>query len=251
MDLQEGILYGPLQSRRLGLSLGVNILPNSFKLCSLNCCYCQYGWTHEIYESGQQFADVLPSITEVETAVSGAIDGSIEFDYLTVCGNGEPTLHPEFAAIIELICNLRQRSKKDFGIAVISNSTTCFLPGTKSALDLVDLAVMKLDAGNEQMFKKLNGKTAATSLDSILNGLKKLNKYIVQTMFVEGAINNSSDSEVDSWLESLKSLNPQCVQVYSLARTAASDKIRQVKKSRLEEIARLGRLKTGFEFEVF
>lgn len=251
MELQKGILYGPLKSRRLGLSLGVNLLPESFKLCSLNCCYCQYGWTHQTFKDGLQFTELMPSPVEVERAVMGALNRSVKFDYLTLCGNGEPTLHPQFNAIVDSICKLRQRSKRDFRIAIISNSTTCFLTNIKYALSRVDLALMKLDVGNERMFKKLHGGLSSTPFDSILAGLKDLDKYILQAMFVEGAINNSSDAEVNSWLESLDNLNPQCVQIYSLARSAASEKIERVGKNRLEEIAELGRLRTGFDFDVF
>jgi len=251
MELQQGILYGPLQSRRLGLSLGINLLPESFKLCSLNCCYCQYGWTHQTFNDGRRFADILPSPTAVEQAVVSAFEQSIKFDYLTLCGNGEPTLHPQFNTVVERLCMLRQSHNRNFKIAVISNSTTCFLENIKETLSKVDMALMKLDVGNELMFRKLNGGSKSIAYESILTGLKNLDKYIIQSMFVDGAINNSSDEEIDSWLTSLENLQPQCVQVYSLARPAASRKINQVKKGRLEEIAELGRLRTGFEFEVF
>ena len=162
MELQTGILYGPLHSRRLGLSLGINLLPDAFKLCSLNCCYCQYGWTHQTHDAGDEFSNEMPSIREVEAALIEALEDSTEFDYMTLCGNGEPTLYPKFEEVVDLILYLRERSKKDFRIAVISNSTTCFLTGTKSALGKVDLAMMKLDAGNARMFKRITGSSNPT-----------------------------------------------------------------------------------------
>src|SRR3972149_4634428 len=125
IELQKGIIYGPVSSRRLGKSLGGNLLPVTFKICSLNCCYCQYGWTTRLVNDSSGNEQYMPTLKEVEVAVKEAFRKGEKFDYITLCGNGEPTLHPEFSAIVDMIRKVRDQEDRPVKIALLSNSTTC------------------------------------------------------------------------------------------------------------------------------
>ncbi len=250
--LQKGIIYGPVRSRRLGRSLGINLLPVSFKMCSLNCSYCQYGWTSKLTSSGRGYEEFFPSVPEVILSVKNAL-ASIgdKIDYLTFSGNGEPTLHPKFPRIVEMVRELKVFYRVKARLALLSNGTTCGDPRVREALAKIDLAIMKLDAGNERMFRKLNHGTPPITLRQIVDGLKALPDYAIQSMFVRGQVDNSSDEQVASWIEALRELHPSQVQIYTLDRGTASEKLLRVPRSRLNEIAQQAREATGFNVEVY
>ena len=172
--LQQGIIYGPLKSRRLGRSLGINLLPTAFKLCSLNCSYCQHGWTKELTNSAEKHRGYLPSILEIEQELYKALNRFRELDYITLSGNGEPTLHPDFPEIIDAIFEIKEKLMPNIGIAILSNSTTCWQPKIRQALTRIELPIMKLDVGNQASFKKMNHGPAPVTFDKILDGLKSL-----------------------------------------------------------------------------
>ncbi len=251
LQLQGGIIYGPVNSRRLGQSLGLNIMPTDFKLCSLNCAYCQYGWTRMQTNSGEDHKDVLPSLPEIISATRQAFNVYKNFDYFTFSGNGESTLHPDFPEIVQAVRQIRDQMAPSVKIAILSNSTTCGQPEIKNALSHIDLLIMKLDAGNERTFKKLNHGLPPVSLASIVEGLKPLKKIVIQSMFVKGKIDNSKDKEVDSWIDKLKELNPLYVQIYSVDRGTANNRLIKVESVRLQQIAELAQKKTGLQVEVF
>lgn len=251
LDLQKGIIYGPVLSRRLGRSLGVNLLPVTFKLCSLNCSYCQYSWTSELSNNGRDFRQYLPSVKEIEIAIKQAFTQKDDFDYLTFSGNGEPTLHPDFPEIVDLCQKIKSEYSPEVKLAILSNSTTCWKPRIRAALEKIDLAMMKLDAGNEYIFKKLNHGKPPITLERIVAGIKGLTKYVIQSMFVQGAVNNSSDFEVQSWLDRLKELNPLSVQIYSIDRGTASETLQKVELHRLNEIAALVKKTMRVKVEVY
>ena len=123
LPLQSGILYGPVNSRRLGKSLGVNLMPGSYKLCSFNCVYCHYGWTKEQAVDFSKYHKDLPAIDEVVKSVAQALKSPREFDFLTFSGNGEPTLYPHFAELVEEVASLRNKYRPKVKVALLSNST--------------------------------------------------------------------------------------------------------------------------------
>lgn len=251
LKLQRGIVYGPIESRRLGRSLGINLLPTSFKMCSLNCSYCQYGWTSRQTNSGKDYREQLPSIQEVVLALRKAFVIHEDFDYITFSGNGEPTLHPDFLEIVDTVQTIKAHFRPEAKLAILSNSTTCVDSVIREALKKIDLPIMKLDVGNEQAFKRMNHGIPPVTLESIVEGLKSLKKFVIQSMFVKGKIDNSSDWEVKSWIKRLRELRPSWVQIYSLDRGTASDHIQKVEKNRLNDIAKLAERMTGLRVEVF
>ena len=251
LPLQQNILYGPLKSRRLGRSLGVNLSPTAFKLCSLNCSYCQYGWTKELTNNAEKYRIYLPTAKEVTLALRRALQRHSDLDYITFSGNGEPILHPDFPEIVKELVNIRDKLMPKVKIAVLSNSTTCWQPKIKEALSKIDLPIMKFDVGNEVTFKKMNHGPAAVTFERILDGLKSLSDIAVQTMFVQGKVDNSTDEEVKSWVNKLKEINPLWVQIYSLDRGTASDQVERVELARLQEIANMAKEMTDLLIEVY
>jgi len=250
LDLQSDIIYGPLNSRRLGRSLGLNLLPTTSKLCSMNCCYCQYGWTAKLSASGEHVAE-LPTLNDVKRALEAALQSGKEFDYLTFSGNGEATLHPRFAEIVDLILDLRQACTASFKLAMLSNGTTAGDPALRAAFAKIDLPIIKLDAGNEAMFKKMNHGVPPVDLAGILEGIKTLEKVVIQSMFVRGSVDNSTEAEVESWISRLREVRPLWVQAYSLDRGTADKRLRQVSQAQLMEIAAKAAAATGIKVDVF
>lgn len=251
LKLQKGIVYGPIKSRRLGRSLGLNLLPNHFKMCSLNCSYCQYGWTSMQTTSGKGCENQLPSVQEVVLALRKAFLLHRNFAYITFSGNGEPTLHPDFPEIIDIVQGMRDQFRPEVKLAILSNSTTSGDPVIREALEKIDLPIMKLDVGNEQAFKRMNHGIPLITLESIVEGLRSLKKFVIQSMFIRGKIDNSSDWEVMSWIKRLQELKPLWVQIYSIDRGTASAQLEKVEISRLKEIARIAEKMTGLRIEVY
>ncbi len=251
LDLQGGIVYGPINSRRLGRSLGINLLSTSCKICSMNCCYCQYGWTDKLTNSGFTYASSFPTQQAVTRALKAALDSEPQFDFITFSGNGEPTLHPEFPAIVDAVIDMKAFFRCDARLALLSNSTTCSDPGILAALKKIDLPIMKLDAGNQRAYERINRGKAPITFDSIVSGLQRLESYYLQTLFVQGPVDNSSDVEVASWIETLLKLAPLAVQIYSLDRGSANSHLQAVARPRLEQIADLAASVTSLKIEVY
>jgi wyosine [tRNA(Phe)-imidazoG37] synthetase (radical SAM superfamily) len=251
LKLQKRIVYGPIESRRLGRSLGINLSPTTFKLCSLNCSYCQYGWTKSQTNDGKEYKNKLPNLQEVVLSLREAFSVHKDFEYITFSGNGEPTLHPDFPEIVDVVLAMRAHFWPHVKLAILSNSTTCGTPDIRKTLEKLDLPIMKLDVGNEQAFKRMNHGMPPVTLEGIVAGLKSLNKFVIQTMFVRGKIDNSSDWEVKSWIKRLEELKPLWVQIYTLDRGAASEQLERVELSRLNEIAQMAEAITGVQVEVY
>ncbi len=226
MSLQEGIVYGPVRSRRLGQSLGINILPRNVKLCTFNCSYCQYGWTRTGARSPRGIGDVWPSPASVAKAVGlrlrRALASGEPVHRLTLAGNGEPTLHPEFGEVVARLKALRDEVAPNLPIAILSNSTTLDRPAVVAALGRLDERYMKLDAGETAILRRVN--SATVSVEQIVEGLRRLHDVVIQAMFVRdrlGRIDNAGDVAVASWVGALTRVAPCRVQVYSIDRPPA------------------------------
>ena len=141
LPLQSGILYGPVNSRRLGKSLGINLMPGSYKLCSFNCVYCHYGWTRKQGVDFKKYSTDLPTIDQVAESVAHALKSSLEFKFLTFSGNGEPTLYPQFATLVEEVVSLRNKYRPKVKIALLSNSTGLARENVLHSLVKIDFAV--------------------------------------------------------------------------------------------------------------
>lgn len=256
IGLQTGFIYGPVRSRRLGVSLGINPLPVDAKLCSMNCVYCQYSWTDIIRSSLDTPEDrrLVPPVETVIAELREVLDRmdaeGLKPDYLTLAGNGEPTLHPEFGHLVDQLLQVRAERCPDARIGILSNSLHLHRADVREALAKLDDRFMKLDAGDPETFKRVDvpGKVR---LEDVIEGLKQLDDIVLQCLFIDGPINNTNPDALKALFARIAEIRPRSVQVYSLDRAPAYGKARRVPKERLEAIARDMRAATGAPVEVY
>jgi wyosine [tRNA(Phe)-imidazoG37] synthetase (radical SAM superfamily) len=230
------ILFGPVTSRRLGRSLGINLLPPDQKICQFNCPYCECGFT-DVVLSRQAIKNELktfPSKTEVIKQITEALityEGKI--DHLTFAGNGEPTIHPEFPEIIDGLLPLK-KTYPHLKIAVLTNATTLDQPKIKLALEKCDSVAYKLDAGDEKTYRLIDAPVQGDiSLDKIIKNISKVKKPVIQSMFIQGRVDNTTPESIEAWIKALKMINPIEVQIYSLDRNPADGRLIKVAKEKL------------------
>jgi len=254
--LFDHTIFGPINSRRLGISLGINLLPNDSKLCSFDCIYCECGWNPE---KGTVKA-ILPTRIVVKTMLREKLsemksEANLP-DVITFAGNGEPTMHPDFAAIIDDTLLLRDELCPGARIAVLSNSTMLHKPKVVEALKKVDDNILKLDSGLAETIRLLDQPVGKFDLQSVINNIKKFDgESIIQTMFIRGnfkntAIDNTCEKELKAWIEILKQIRPRLVMIYTIARDTPSNDIHNVPTFELETIADRVKTETGLEVQV-
>ena len=239
--LFDSIVFGPVRSRRLGVSLGINLLPVNSKICSFDCIYCECGWTDK-KEKGR-----LPSREEVKHYLEEKLkmmkEKGSELDVITYAGNGEPTLHPEFANIIDDSIEIRDKYFPWARIAVLSNSTMLNKPSVIAALKKIDQNILKLDSAFDSTIKLLNQPRVKFSADELVNNLKSFKgNLIIQTLFLRGiyeghVVDNTTSEEVDSWVELIRAIKPKEVMVYTIARDTPAKGLEKVPLKDLKEIA--------------
>jgi len=239
MPLQQHVVYGPIHSRRLGRSLGVNLLPAAAKICNMNCAYCQYGLTRGSVRRHQtpEWPTVEAVAAAVERRLARAAADNEVIDRITVAGHGEPTLHPEFDLVVEQLRAARDRIAPGISLAILSNSTTAGRADIRRALARFDERHMKLDAGDAFTYSLVNGPGAPVS--EIVNALSHLGDVTIQSMFVRdrsGQIDNTTDGAVDQWLRALEQIRPRSVHLYTLDRPPARASLCAVPLRRLREI---------------
>lgn len=255
MPLHESIIYGPVKSRRLGRSLGVNLTPAHVKLCSFNCSYCQYGWSEMARTSTQTALANWPNATVVAKAVSGALRACAaqgdRIDRITLAGHGEPTMHPDFKQVVAALRKTRDSLAPKVPLAILSNSSTLDRLDVRQALADLDERYMKLDAGDAATLRRINGTPVA--FDQILDGLCRMKDIVIQGMFIKdrsGRLDNTSDLAVINWVVALQKIKPRAVYVYTLDRAPAFPYLQAVPAARLREIVQRVRI-AGLTCEVF
>ena len=232
IPLQQGIIYGPVNSRRLGRSLGINLLPTNIKVCTFNCAYCQYGWTRQSLPEPD-----LPELSEVMTALEKSLRNLPDAPaYLTFSGSGEAALHPDFAAIVDQVIFLRNCCLPDARTAILSNSSTVSSPGIRDVLSKLDVRIMKLDCGLENCFRTYNRARKEIELKMIVSGLKELQNVTIQTLFAGGPGGNFTAENLEGWINTMQEIKPVFVQIYTLDRGYPSRKISPLKPDDLMRI---------------
>lgn len=251
LSLQSGILYGPITSRRLGASLGINLMPTTYKLCSFNCVYCHYGFTDRLsLDMGKHIYD-LPHLGDVLREVERALRSSMTFDYITFSGNGEPTLHRDFPEIAAGIHELRNRLRPDVRIALLSNSTGLLLRDLRRTLRYIDVPYFKVDAGTAALFQRINRPAAGVTFDEFITRLTRLRNIYVQTVLMAGDPSNVDPAALDAYFHVIAQIRPHEVQIYSLDRPVPDTHIRRVPPEELTRIAEQGQKETGTVFRPF
>jgi wyosine [tRNA(Phe)-imidazoG37] synthetase (radical SAM superfamily) len=250
IPLHPDITYGPVRSRRLRHSLGLNVSPPSYKLCSFDCIYCQLGWSgvHTLDTTGQ--LDDFPSTDDFAEALEKALRQAEEIDNITFSGNGEPTLHPQFEQLVDIALRLKGQYFPKAKLGVLSNSTTVNIESARRALARLDFRIMKLDAGDIGAFRRINRPCPAIDYHTVVEGLKSLPGITLQTMFVEGNGQNTGEKDIKDWMERLREIKPEKVQVYSLHRPPADESLKEVTPEKLREIATLAQEAAGVPVEV-
>ncbi|MCF2709755.1 radical SAM protein [Bacteroides pyogenes] len=237
-------VFGPVHSRRLGTSLGINLLPEDGKVCSFDCIYCECGWNAE-----HRPHRPLPAREEVREALEAKLkemqaDGTAP-DVLTFAGNGEPTLHPHFPEIIEDTIALRNRYFPEAKVSVLSNATFIDRPAVFEALNKVDNNILKLDTVDEEYIRLLDVPNGKYSVRAVIERMKAFRgNCIVQTMFLKGNhkgrdMNNTSDGFVLPWLEAVKEIRPREVMIYTIDRETPDHDLQKASREELDRIAAL------------
>lgn len=234
-SLEDQIAYGPVISRRLGRSLGINILPVGRKVCSFDCIYCHYGATNEKTLAPQP--EGFPTAQQVYGAVEASLRRYPFVDYLTFSGNGEPTLHPQFATIVSGVRRLRDQLSARVKLAIFSNATTLTRANVREALALFDCAMLKLDAGNAETLARINRPCPGISLEALLRGLRSVPDPTVQSVLIDGPVSNVRGQAYQAWLSAMASLRPACLQIYSTDYPVPHAGVKRVLGTQLRRIA--------------
>ena len=241
-SLYDNIIFGPIRSRRLGISLGVNLLPIESKLCSFDCIYCECGWNDE--HPGKRRFNAREDVRAMldETLGKMVAEGTPP-DVITFAGNGEPTMHPDFEAIIEDTIALRDKHCPAAKVSVLSNATQIHREDVRRALLRVDNNILKLDSAFDETVQLVNKPQGVYTVARTVELLKAFEgKLILQTMFLRGEylgkrVDNTTEEEVVAWLKLVAEIRPKQVMVYSLDRDTPCQTLEKVEKDELREIA--------------
>ena len=237
-------IFGPVHSRRLGVSLGINLLPEDGKVCSFDCIYCECGFNKD-----RRPIKTLPSRHEVFEALESRLKdmkaNGPKPDVLTFAGNGEPTMHPEFPEIIDDVRMLRDRYFPEAKISVLSNATQILKPRVFEALKKVDNNILKLDTVNPDYIQEVDRPNGHYNVEAIIDKLKAFEgKVIIQTMFMKGTMNgrdvsNLSDGFVQPWLKAVKDIAPEKVMIYTIDRETPDHDLKKASHEELDHIVDL------------
>ena len=234
-------IFGPVHSRRLGVSLGINLLPADGKTCTFDCVYCECG-----FNADHRPQQKLPTREQVAAALESKLldmqhNGPTP-DVLTFAGNGEPTCHPHFPEIISDTLQLRDKYFPQAKVSVLSNATFTHRQAVHDALMLVDNNIQKLDTVNADYINKVDRPTGAYDVNKIIEQLKAFNgRVVIQTMFLKGMsngvdVNNTGDEYVQPWLEAVKYIQPREVMIYTIDRETPDHDLQKATHEELDAI---------------
>ena len=238
--LFDSIVYGPIRSRRLGVSLGMNLMPTTAKLCTFDCVYCECGWNQPVSHP------VLPTREQVREALTSHLIAlsSNQLDVITFSGNGEPTLHPEFLGIIEDTCALRDRYCPQAKISVLSNSTQLGRADVVKALRMCDNRILKLDSAIDKTMRLIDKPVNENlTVEQVAEWLSLFEgDFTLQTCFLRGeyegqVIDNTTPEELSAWYTMIERLRPKQVMIYVIDRATPLQTLSKVPAAEMEAIA--------------
>lgn len=239
--LFNSIVYGPIRSRRLGISLGVNLMPTTAKLCSFDCVYCECGWNQPVLHPQ------LPTREQVRKALASSLisqSSDNPIDVITFSGNGEPTMHPDFLGIIQDTCDLRDQFYPEAKVSVLSNSTQLGRKDVVEALRLCDNRILKLDSAIDATMrlidKPVNHQLTVHQIVQWLQYFK--GQFTLQTCFLRGEyqghiIDNTTPEELYAWYEIIDILRPQQVMIYVIDRETPLKTLEKIPAEQMQQIA--------------
>jgi wyosine [tRNA(Phe)-imidazoG37] synthetase (radical SAM superfamily) len=240
--LFDKTIFGPVKSRRLGSSLGINLLPTTRKVCSYNCIYCECGWNQD--HNDQEKLPVADEVIKLlDEQLKKMKDKGDALDFITFAGNGEPTLHPEFPEIIEETITLRNKYFPEVKIAVLSNSSQIHKKNVFDALNRVDKNILKIDSAFAETCRQLNKPVGNFNIEDLVQNLTKFKgNVVIQTMFLRGVsegipVDNTTEVELNAWLEVIKKIRPKEVMIYSIDRDTPAENLEKIPLKKLKEIA--------------
>ncbi len=219
--LREKLVFGPIFSRRLGSSLGINLLPEHGKLCNFDCVYCECGWNRDGRDDSR-----LPLPDELRAALEGKLSecraAGTGIDSITFSGDGEPTLNPHFPEMIDMTLELRDKYFPDSVVSVLTNATRICRREVRDALMKVDNPILKLDAASDAMVRLINQPACEYSVRDIVEDMKIFQgNFIMQTMFLRfPGFNTAAPENLKAWIDIVRETRPREVMVYTLDREA-------------------------------
>lgn len=224
--MREELVFGPIHSRRLGSSLGINLLPTKGKLCNFDCVYCECGWNKDGRGDRR-----LPTAAELRSTLEEKLkecrDAGTPIDSITFSGDGEPTLNPDFPEIIDITISLRDKYFPQAKVSVLSNATRIFREDVFEALRKVDNPILKIDAPTDVLAARINQPQGEYHIEDVVADLMRFEgNFVLQTMFLRSPSFDSSSPEVlDGWMNIVRKLKPREVMVYTLDREAPAERL--------------------------
>ena len=246
----DDIVFGPIFSRRLGSSLGVNLLPSKGKLCNFDCVYCECGWNKD--GAGDR---TFPSLTDIESALETkmsalAAEGG-KVDSITFSGNGEPTMHPDFPEVIDITLRLRDRFFPDAKVSVLSNATLIGRKAVADALMRVDNPILKLDASTDELVRKINKPVGTYRVDEVVENMKLFQgRFVLQTMFLKSPDFNTAEPEaLARWMDIVREVRPREIMVYTIDRETPDKSLEKYTVDEMRELVR-PLIEEGYDIQI-
>ena len=238
--LFDSIVYGPIRSRRLGVSLGVNLMPTDAKLCSFDCVYCECGWNQPVLHPQ------LPTRQQVREALNSQLSTlNYQLDVITFSGNGEPTMHPDFLGIIQDTCTLRDQYCPNAKVAVLSNSTQLGRVEVVQALKLCDNRILKLDSAIDATMRLIDKPVNPhLTVAQVMEWLQQFDgDFTLQTCFLRGdyhgqVIDNTTSEELAAWYQAVEILHPKQVMIYVIDRATPLQTLEKIPAEQMQAIAK-------------
>jgi len=236
----SGMIYGPFVNSPFGTTIGINLLGTKAKVCSFDCAYCDLGRT-TLRLNRLKSDGILPTYEELEAELQTTImrfhaEGP-GFDAFCVSGNGEPTVHPDFPEIARLIMRLRDEWFPGKPVILMSNGASLHTRKIAAAANLFTERVIKIDCGNEKLFKQVNAPLSRANLAHVLSGIRNLTDVIVQSLFFTGEFTNTNPADIEEWIEVIGIVRPKAVHIHGLSRSPATPGLRACDEDTLYAIA--------------
>ena len=237
--MRETLVFGPIHSRRLGSSLGINVLPENGKLCNFDCIYCECGWNCDGRGDSK-----LPSASDLRATLGDKLQAcsrmGIGIDSITFSGDGEPTLNPDFPAMVDITLELRDRFFPQAKVSVLSNATMVHKDAVFEALRKVDNPILKIDAPTTELARRINRPAPGYRVEAVVEALKRFEgDFVMQTMFLRSADFDSSSPEVlAGWMDIVRTLRPREVMVYTIDRETPQEGLVKFTAEEMRELVR-------------